>query len=260
MPDTPADTAKALVAPIIDGVRAALTQTVRTLLAGVKAGERDIEHRMHEQASLDSARYALSHMIQASPIRPRKYNDGGRFELLEHALGLAKLQGFYAEFGVYKGDSLSFLANISDEVIYGFDSFEGLPSDWFFNYRKGFFSLGGKIPEVKTSQQNFRLVKGWFEDSLPTFTSQIDGPAAFLHIDCDLYESTRTVLERLADRIIPGTVIVFAEYLNYPGWERHEFRAFAEFCQARNVSYRYAAFAPAAFSVAVVIESVGGAG
>jgi hypothetical protein len=68
------------------------------------------------------------------------------------------------------------------------------------------------------------------------------------------------VLDALAARIVPGTVIVLAEYLNYPGWERHQFRAFAEFCAAHQVRYRYAAFAPAAFSVSVVIEAVGEAG
>ena len=87
--------------------------------------------------------------------------------------------------------------------------------------------------------------------------AQIDGPAAFLHIDCDLFESTQAVLEGLAARIVPGTVIVLAEYLNYPGWERHEFRAFAEFCAARGVRYRYVAFTPAGFAVTVVIEAVG---
>lgn len=248
---TPSD-AKALV----EAMRTALGSTAGAVVAGVRSADRDIEHRMHEQATLDSARYALEHMLGALPIRPRRYTDGGRFELLEHALTQVSVDGFYAEFGVHKGSSLAFIANHIDSVIYGFDSFEGLPSDWFFSYRKGFFSLGGETPQIETAQHNIRLLKGWFEDSLPTFTSQIDGPAAFLHIDCDIYDSTRTVLEGLASRIVPGTVIVLAEYLNYPGWEQHEFRAFAEFCARHKVKYRYEAFAPTAFGVAVVIESI----
>jgi hypothetical protein len=167
------------------------------------------------------------------------------------------VDGFHAEFGVYKGDSLAFIANRIDGVVYGFDSFEGLPSHWFLDYGQGFFSLDGQTPRIETAQQNFRLLKGWFADRLPEFTAQIDGPAAFLHIDCDLYDGARDALEGLADRIVPGTVIVLAEYLNYPGWERHEFRAFAEFCATHGVRYRYAALTPAAFGVVVVIEAIG---
>ena len=145
-------------------------------------------------------------------MRQTRYADGGRLELLEHAIDLVTVDGFYAEFGVYRGASLAFIANRIDAVIYGFDSFEGLPSDWFLDYGQGFFSLAGQSPRIDTAQQNFRLLKGWFADSLPGFTAQIDGPAAFLHIDCDIYDSTCTVLEGLAPRLVPGTVIVLAEW------------------------------------------------
>jgi hypothetical protein len=33
----------------------------------------------------------------------------------------------------------------------------------------------------------------------------------------------------LADNIVSGTVIVFDEFYNYPGFEEHEFKAFQEF-------------------------------
>ncbi|MDR3509425.1 MAG: TylF/MycF/NovP-related O-methyltransferase [Caulobacteraceae bacterium] len=247
-----------LIRPVVEGVRADLNATAGALLRATKGLARDLEHRMYELAAEESARYALAHMINARPIRPRKFQDGGRLELIEHALTLVTVDGFYAEFGVYKGESLGFIADRIDTVVYGFDSFEGLPGDWFLEYGKGYFDLKGEPPNFRTAQRNYRLLKGWFHDSLPHFTSQIDGPAAFLHIDCDLYDSTRAVLEGLTGRIVPGTVIVLAEYLNYPGWERHEFKAFQEFCQANAVRYRYAAFAPNAYGAAVVIEDVGG--
>lgn len=252
------DALRSLVAPLVEGVRGALDANARGVIGALRAADRDIEHRMHELATEDSARYVLSHMLTARPVRQTRYADGGRLELLEHAIDLVTVDGFYAEFGVYRGASLAFIANRIDAVIYGFDSFEGLPSDWFLDYGQGFFSLAGQLPRIDTAQQNFRLLKGWFADSLPGFTAQIDGPAAFLHIDCDIYDSTCTVLEGLAPRLVPGTVIVLAEYLNYPGWEQHEFRAFSEFCAARAIRYRYAAFTPGAFGVVVVIETVGG--
>lgn len=247
-----------LVSKVVEGVKSAFPALANHIIGGVKGVDRDVEHRMYEQATLASAQYALANMVTARPIRARKFGGGGRLDLLEFALSLVKVDGFYAEFGVYKGETLSFVANRIDKVVYGFDSFEGLPDDWFLGVNKGFFSLQGQLPKLDTPQHNYRLLKGWFNETLPTFTDQIPGPAAFLHIDCDLYESTRSVLEGLKDRIVAGTVIVFDEYFNYPGWQNHEHKAFKEFCDANAVTYRYVAFAPNMFSVAVVIESVGG--
>ena len=46
------------------------------------------------------------------------------------------------------------------------------------------------------------------------------------------------MFRNLQDRIVSGTIIVFDEYWNYPGWEQHEFRAWQE--QAR--PYRYVGY------------------
>jgi hypothetical protein len=97
------------------------------------------------------------------------------------------------------------------------------------------------------------LVNGYFADTIPEFKRAVPGPLAFMHIDCDLYESTKAIFEGLGDRIVPGTVIVFDEYLNYPGWQNHEYKAFQEFCAANGRSYEYKSFCPLWFSVALVM-------
>ncbi|THD58282.1 TylF/MycF/NovP-related O-methyltransferase [Phenylobacterium sp.] len=245
-----------LVSRVVEGFRPVLDATANAIVRSLKAADRDLEHRMYEQASLDSARYALEHMVTARPVRGQKHPGQGRLDLLEYVLPFAKVPGFYAEFGVFKGETLAFVANRVDATVYGFDSFEGLPDDWFLGVVKGAFSLKGQLPQLAVPMNNYRLVKGLFGETLPTFLEQVDGPAAFLHIDCDLYESTRTVFDHLAPRIVPGTVIVFDEYLNYPGWQNHEFKAFQEFCEARRVTYRYLAFAPMMFSVAVIVDAI----
>jgi hypothetical protein len=74
-----------------------------------------------------------------------------------------------------------------------------------------------------------RLHPGWFEGSIPAWLESNPGPVAFIHVDCDLYRSTQTIFMLLAERIVPGTIILFDEYFNYPNWEQHEFRAFQEF-------------------------------
>ena len=56
-----------------------------------------------------------------------------------------------------------------------------------------------------------------------------------IHIDCDLYSSTRTVLTLLRGRMVPGTLLVFDELFNYPGYEQHEIKAFYEFLREDSV-------------------------
>jgi hypothetical protein len=41
-----------------------------------------------------------------------------------------------------------------------------------------------------------------------------------------------------ADRPIPGTIVVFDEYSNYPGWQDCEYKAFMEFvAEGRRFEY-----------------------
>ncbi len=217
--------------------------------------QRDVEHRMREIATTQSAEYAVQHMVTARPFRPTKYGQAGVLDLLEHAISLVTVEGLWAEFGVFEGHTLRFIADRTPSTIHGFDSFEGLPEDWYLEYGKGRFDVGGALPELQ-GRLNVRLHKGWFSGTIPAFAAAVPGAAAFLHIDSDLYSSAKTVLDHLGDRIVKGTVIVFDEYFNYPGWQQHEHRAWKEFCQERSVKYRYASFAPEAQPVCVVVEGI----
>jgi hypothetical protein len=161
-------------------------------------------------------------------------------ELTAYALGEIKLEGHYLEFGVFTGGTMRFIARrIGGRTIHGFDSFEGLPQPW------GGFNLGKRAFDV-----------GWFDDSLPPWAAANPGPVAFIHIDCDLYSSTRTIFQLLGDRMVPGTIILFDEYFNYPNWERHEFKALQELVAERRLKYTYLAYARQ--QVVVRIDSVGG--
>ncbi len=172
-------------------------------------------------------------------------------ELMKHAISLTTLDGLVCEFGVNEGGTVSYIAKrLADRPVHGFASFEGLPEDWSGNKMSaGYFNRGGKLPKVPA---NVTLHAGWFENSLPRFVAAHPGPAAFLHIDCDLYSSTVTVFETFADRIVPGTVLVFDEYFNYPNWQAHEHKAFREFASAVGLRFRYVAYSVQ--QVAVVIE------
>ena len=115
---------------------------------------------------------------------------------------------------------------------------------------KGKFTMKGKLPSVP---DNVQLHVGWFDRTLPEFLQTTAENVAFLHIDCDIYESTRTVFDILRDRIVRGTVIVFDEYFNYPGWRLHEFKAFQEFIAKRSLKYEYIGMSAEKGHVAVQI-------
>ncbi len=58
-------------------------------------------------------------------------------------------------------------------------------------------------------------------------------------MDCrDLYSSTKATFDALGDRIAPGTVIVFDEYIGNDRWAKDEFKAFQEAVLARRVDVR----------------------
>jgi hypothetical protein len=203
------------------------------------------ERMAYVQATMDAASYLIGHMLGATDL---VVADAVRRHALEHCV----IGGLIMEFGVFDGASLTKIAASTEQDVHGFDSFEGLPEDWTHFQKKGRFSLSGVPPQLSATN-NVTLHKGWFEDTLPGFLAQHPGPARFVHLDCDLYSSTTTVLGLLADRIVPGTVLVFDEYLNYPGWREHEHKAFAEFVARTGARYKYLGFASSQFAVSVQI-------
>jgi len=190
------------------------------------------------EAARESADYWRQHMIAA-----RAFNDGR--ELLTHALGLVKNEGLWLEFGVASGLTISHIANISNKPVFGFDSFEGLPDTWHTGYSAGDFA--GPMPKVPT---NVTLIKGYFSDTLPDFLRDHPEHVAFLHVDCDLYSSTKCIFDLLQ----AGCVIVFNEYFNYPAWQDHEHKAFMEFVERRKINFRYDSFVPTHQEVCLVVQ------
>ena len=177
-----------------------------------------------------------------------------KFRLFDKALSLVdpKLRGMYCEFGVYAGTTINYIASKVETPVHGFDSFEGLPEDWRAGFAAGTFKVAG-LPGVRP---NVNLYRGWFKDSLPRFVKDHPEPLAFGHLDADLYSSTKDVFDAVGDRIVGGTVLQFDEFFNYPGWQAGEFKAFAEFCQARQAEVEYIGYVPTNEQVAVRIKRI----
>lgn len=139
--------------------------------------------------------------------------------------------GWVGEFGVFSGRTLDMIRRCTPNTIpvFGFDTFTGLPETWRDGYEKGAFNRNGCIPAV---MDNVTVVKGLFQETLPPLCGLLHArPLRLLHVDCDIYSGAKTVLDALEPCIIPGTVIVFDELINYPGYEAHEMKALFEFCQ-----------------------------
>ena len=220
-----------------------LARAYRKVLHVFYANDLWVDLRLH--AKREAGDYILANMPDAMVLPDR-------FGLLRFALSRAPAAGLVLEFGVEKGASLRHLAGLTKRDVHGFDSFEGLPGDWTGTREgKAAFSLGGKLPKVPP---NAKLHVGWFDATLPAFLAANPGPCALLHVDCDIYSSTVTIFSLLKDRIGPGTVIVFDEYFNYPGWRQHEYKAFQEFIAQTGMKYSYLGFSAEKGHVAVVIE------
>jgi len=159
--------------------------------------------------------------------------------VLGHAAEAAPPGGQVLEFGVYQGLSIRFIADSMSAPVHGFDSFRGLPKAWKADEAAGSYDAGGRIPEVP---DNVELHAGWFEQTLPPFVANHPQPVRLMHIDCDIYSSTATVLRHTAGLLRPGSIVVFDEYGGYPGWRGHEFRAWRETVMARSLRYEYLAF------------------
>ena len=214
----------------------------RKLLHSIYANDLWIDLRLH--AKREAVDYILTNMQEAMVLPDR-------LGLLGFALSRAPEAGLVLEFGVEKGASLRHLAGLTNRIVHGFDSFEGLPGDWQGTKEaKGAFTLRGRLPKVPS---NARLHVGWFDATLPEFLATDPAPCALIHVDCDIYASTVSIFTNLAGRIQPGTVIVFDEYFNYPGWRQHEYKAFQEFINDSGLIYQYLGFSAEKGHVAVRI-------
>jgi O-methyltransferase len=132
-------------------------------------------------------------------------------------------KGYFAEVGVYKGGSLKNLAlSFPERIIFGFDSFEGLPKELWTEkelHKPGEFSDTSfeSVNEfLKDTNNNVRLIKGIFPDSAQQYE---DLDFSFVHVDTDFYLSVKACLEWFWPRLPRGGIIVLDDYLwpNCPG-------------------------------------------
>jgi len=145
--------------------------------------------------------------------------------------------GCVVECGVWRGGQIAGIAETlgKSRTYFLFDSFEGLlPAQtidgksalhWQQNTDgPGYYDnckaemRWAEAAMQKTGCPDFQLVKGWFQDTLPTF--QFNQPIALLRLDADWYDSTMTCLEHLFPKVAPGGIVIIDDYHTWDGCSR----------------------------------------
>ena len=128
-----------------------------------------------------------------------------------------------AECGVFRGGMTLMMALQSAERrVWAFDSFEGLPSERI--PAETCYYQPGALRAEESCVQRLLAEHGVAERVLirrGLFESTLDSPEiptlGLAHVDCDVYSSARTCIERLYGRLVPDGIMVFDDYFDLGG-------------------------------------------
>ena len=155
---------------------------------------------------------------------------------------LRHVPGCVIECGVWRGGMSAAIAEVlgPDREYFLFDSFEGLPpatemdgesaKAWQQDTQSPYYYDNCRAPAefaeraMRLSRMpRYRLVKGWFDETIPKFVPP--SPIAVLRLDGDWYESTLVVLESLFKYLAPEGVVIVDDYYAWDGCSRavHDF-------------------------------------
>lgn len=149
------------------------------------------------------------------------------------------IRGEIMEFGIFKGNSFfrwikfrDLLEHTRSRKIIGFDIFDDFPDagfeadkakrDAFVKETKGGKSISeDELRELLASQnleKNVEIIPGNILETLDDYLEKNPHlKISLLHIDVDLYEPTKAVLEKLYDRVTKGGIIIFDDYGAFAG-------------------------------------------
>jgi hypothetical protein len=160
------------------------------------------------------------------------------------------------DLGVWIGWSTRLISDACGRTVYGFDTFSGLVEDWQLEdqvVKRGTFSLSDSFAQrfIRDTGVSFhdglpaalgrkvQFIRGSTYDTLaPFLAGRPAAPIRLFHMDLDTYESCLHALETCKDHFIPGSILVFDEYLVTNG----EMRAFYEFQSRYKLEWRYRAW------------------
>jgi O-methyltransferase len=146
------------------------------------------------------------------------------FDTIFENISSAKLAGDYLEFGVFRGTSFIMASKLAKKYsmhsmrFFAFDSFQGLPDSEGKVCSKGEFSCSEELFKKTIKKSDIDLskvitVKGFYNNYLKeSLKYKYNIKSLVVHIDCDLYNSTKGVLNFMTNIISPGTIIIFDDW------------------------------------------------
>lgn len=156
------------------------------------------------------------------------------YQLFMDVRATANIPGDIAEVGPYMGGSSKIIceARDDDRKFYIFDTFKGLPPTddrWDGNFHTGDFDGTSHTPDLCDFVQrylqkypNVYIYKGVFPETSEPIKDKI---FSFVHLDVDIYSSTKQSLEFFYPRLSKGGMLISHDYENGPGVRK----AFDEF-------------------------------
>jgi hypothetical protein len=204
------------------------------------------------------------------------------FSALDY-INYERVPGDIVEFGVFTGISLALFAQghafdpkgMTRRFV-GFDSFDGLPpsaepharwqpNDCALNHAwHPMIPIGARVTPGVTRDlfaacglEPPALHDGPFAETVGRVVPSTYPAIALVHLDCDLYESTRDALALAAPAFQDGAMLMFDDWFHYrghpqkgqarafseflaehPQWTAVQYRCYATFCQAFILSCR----------------------
>jgi O-methyltransferase len=140
------------------------------------------------------------------------------------------ISGDYMEFGCASGTTFGYAYRYARRAghparLWAFDSFEGLPFSNDPRDRHPLWQEGNFAAPVDQFLEHcairgipanrIEVVKGFYSDTLSPESAiykRLPTDIAFTYVDCDLYTSTKSVLDFLAPRLKHGMILAFDDY------------------------------------------------
>ncbi len=210
--------------------------------------------------SVHGRKFPFSDLYEHADIDPRAHREYEMQKAIDtfyfeafFMLKMNKISGDYLEFG--SGSNVrSFrfalkynrLEPYQDRLLHSFDSFEGLPEpkgiDAHEQWKQG--AMAVSLEQFQTIMAHYdahdgvdyKTTKGFYDETLDGHKPSDHGisRAAFVHIDCDLYESTRSALTYVTDILADGAILSFDDWFCFNGDPtKGEQRAFKEWSEAQ---------------------------
>lgn len=156
----------------------------------------------------------LARKVKSESDMLQSYNEA--YQIYMAVKNTTKINGDIAEVGTYRGGSAKLICEAKgNKSLHLFDTFNGLPDlcsiDNPKRYHKGKCSASMEgVKNYLRRYSNVYIYKGLFPSTAESIKNK---KFSFIHLDVDLYESTKASLEFFYPRMSPGGIIISHDYI-----------------------------------------------